>query len=88
MAPLLAMGGRQFQYRVTMSAAPPALEGYTASIRNADRSPILYEMDIAYLDATSGPTTSEAKGLFYRHTVHPEQGPATADHLSRRLGCR
>jgi len=62
-APLLIAGGRQFQYRITMAAAPPELKDGSTPVQNADRSPILYEMDIAYLDATSGPTTSEAKSL-------------------------
>jgi hypothetical protein len=48
-APLLLSGGQQFQYRVTLTA------------QVAGRTPLLDEMTVTAIDATSGPTTSQAK---------------------------
>ncbi|MFZ5916576.1 MAG: N-acetylmuramoyl-L-alanine amidase [Chloroflexota bacterium] len=48
-APLLAAGGAQYQYRLTLTAAPDG------------QSPILQEMTVTAIDATAGPTTTQAK---------------------------
>jgi hypothetical protein len=56
-SPLLLVDGRQFQYRVTMTAASGESNSATASAS----SPVLAAMTLAYLDTTAGPTTGEAK---------------------------
>jgi hypothetical protein len=60
--PLLLSGGQHFQYRVTMIAT---LAGQT---------PVLDEMTVTYIDATAGPTTSQAKAAV-------REGPITAQDV-------
>ena len=47
--PLLLVGGRGFQYRVTMTSSP------------SGASPVLDEMTLTFMDTSLGPTTAQAK---------------------------
>jgi hypothetical protein len=54
-APLMLVGGEQFQVRVTMEAGPGG-------------SPVLHDITVTYMDTSAGPTTADAK---FRTMVSP-----------------
>ena len=61
--PLLLSEGQQFQYRVTMTAIL------------AGQSPILDEMTVTVIDATAGPTTSQARAAAHSGQVTAQGVP-------------
>jgi len=62
-APLLLSNGRQFQYRVTMTASSSGnLDDVDSNHRRA-KSPTLHDITLVYIDTTAGPTTSQAKAM-------------------------
>jgi hypothetical protein len=64
--PLLILNGQQFQYRVTL----------TTDV--AGQSPILDEMTVTAIDATAGPTTSQAKAAIRPGDVTAQGVPQPA----------
>jgi hypothetical protein len=62
-APLLLSNGRQFQYRITMVASPSADRDCEDTGCGDGASPVLYDMTVTYIDASTGPTTAQAKAV-------------------------
>ncbi|UCC64107.1 MAG: DUF5107 domain-containing protein, partial [Anaerolineae bacterium] len=64
--PLLVSQGLQFQYRLTLTAA------------TTGQSPVLEAMTVTAIDATAGPTTSQAKAASRPGQVRPQAVPQPA----------
>ncbi len=64
--PLLLPGGQRFQYRVTLIAPI------------AGQTPVLHEMTVTCIDATAGPTTSQAKAAARSDQVSAQDVPQPA----------